>query len=53
LHEKVVLAIHSSTWRIWGELLPPPTQVRGDQVCAGNGGGCGREKGMSSNFSVL
>jgi hypothetical protein len=28
---KAVLAIHYSTWRIWGEPLPPPAQVRGDQ----------------------
>jgi hypothetical protein len=32
---KSARAIHSSTWRIWGEPLPPPTQVRGDQPCAG------------------
>jgi hypothetical protein len=30
LREKVVRVIHYSTWRIWGEPLPPPTQVRGD-----------------------
>jgi hypothetical protein len=45
LCDKVVLVIHSSTWRIWGEPLPPPVQVRGDQPCAGNGGSCGVEKG--------
>jgi hypothetical protein len=45
LREKVVRALHYSTWRIWGEPLPPPAQVRGDQPCAGTGGGCGVEKG--------
>jgi hypothetical protein len=45
LCEKAALAIHYSTWRIWGELLPPPAQVCGDQPCAGTGGGCGVEKG--------
>jgi hypothetical protein len=45
LHEKVVRAFHYSTWCIWGELLPPPAQVHGDQ-CAGTGGGCGVEKGL-------
>jgi hypothetical protein len=45
LREKATLAIYSSTWRIWGEPLPPPAQVRGDQPCADNGGGCGVEKG--------
>jgi hypothetical protein len=40
-----VHALHYSTWRIWGELLPPPAQVRGDQPCAGTGGCCGVEKG--------
>jgi hypothetical protein len=44
LREKAALAIHSSTWRIWGEPLPPPAQVCGDQPCAGTGGGCGVEK---------
>jgi hypothetical protein len=39
LREKAVRALHSSTWRIWGEPLPPTAQVRGDQPCAGNGGG--------------
>jgi hypothetical protein len=53
LPEKAACAIHYSTWRIWGEPLPPPAQVRGDQPCAGNGGGCGVEKRMASNFSVL
>jgi hypothetical protein len=33
LREKVTLAIHYSTWCIWG-----------DQPCAGIGGGCGVEK---------
>jgi hypothetical protein len=36
LHEKVARAIHSSTWRIWGEPLSPSAQVHGD---------CGVEKG--------
>jgi hypothetical protein len=45
LREKAAHAIHSSTWRIWGELLLPPAQVRGDQPCACNNGGCGVEKG--------
>jgi hypothetical protein len=45
LHKKAALAIHSSTWRIWGEPLPPPAQVHGDQPCAGTGGGCSVEKG--------
>jgi hypothetical protein len=39
LREKAALAIHYSTRRIWGEPLPPPAQVRGDQPCAGIGGG--------------
>jgi hypothetical protein len=43
--EKAARAIHSSTWRIWGEPLPPPAQVRGDQPCAGNDGCCGVDKG--------
>jgi hypothetical protein len=45
LREKAACAIHSLTWRIWGEPLLPPAQVRGDQLCAGNGGCCGVEKG--------
>jgi hypothetical protein len=45
LREKAALAIHSSTWRIWGEPLPPLAQMRGDQPCVGTGGGCGVEKG--------
>jgi hypothetical protein len=45
LREKAMHALHYSTWRIWGEPLPPPAQVRGDQPCAGTGGGCGVEKG--------
>jgi hypothetical protein len=45
LREKVAQALHYSTWRIWGEPLPPPTRVRGDQPCAGTGGGCSMEKG--------
>jgi hypothetical protein len=44
LREKAARALHYSTWRIWGELLPPPAQVRGDQPCAGTSGGCGVEK---------
>jgi hypothetical protein len=45
LREKATRVLHYSTWRIWGEPLPPPAQVRGDQPCAGTGGGCGVEKG--------
>jgi hypothetical protein len=45
LREKAARAIHSSTWRIWGELLPPPAQVRGDQPCAGKGGCYDMDKG--------
>jgi hypothetical protein len=45
LREKAARALHYSTWRIWGEPLPPLAQVRGDQPCAGTGGGCGVEKG--------
>jgi hypothetical protein len=45
LREKAMRALHYSTWRIWGEPLPPPAQVRGDQPCAGTGSGCGLEKG--------
>jgi hypothetical protein len=44
LREKAARALHYLTWHIWGEPLPPPSQVRGDQ-CAGTGGGCGVEKG--------
>jgi hypothetical protein len=44
LCEKVARAIHSSSWRIWGEPLPPLAQVRGDQSCTGNGGNCGVDK---------
>jgi hypothetical protein len=46
LREKAARALHNSTWRIWGEPLPPSAQVRGDQPCAGTGGGCGVEKGL-------
>jgi hypothetical protein len=46
LREKATRAIHSTTWRIWGEPLLPPAQVRGDQPCACNGGGCGVDKGL-------
>jgi hypothetical protein len=45
LREKAARALHYSTWSIWGEPLPPPAQVHGDQPCAGTGGGCGVEKG--------
>jgi hypothetical protein len=45
LREKSALAIHYSTLRIWGEPLRPSVQVRGDQLCASTGGGCGVEKG--------
>jgi hypothetical protein len=45
LREKVAHAIHSSTWRIWDEPLPPLAQVRSDQPCTGNGGCCGVDKG--------
>jgi hypothetical protein len=45
LHKKVVRALHYSTWRIWGESLPPLAQVRGDQPCVGTSGGCVMEKG--------
>jgi hypothetical protein len=44
LREKAALAIHSSTWCIWGEPLLPPAQVRGDQPHAGTGTGSGVEK---------
>jgi hypothetical protein len=30
LHEKTTHAMHSSTWRILGEPLPPLAQLRGD-----------------------
>jgi TPR repeat protein len=45
LREKAARALHYLTWSIWGEPLPPPAQVRGDQLCAGTGGGCSVEKG--------
>jgi hypothetical protein len=45
LREKAARALHYSTWRIWGELMLPPAQVRGNQPCAGTDGGCGVEKG--------
>jgi hypothetical protein len=45
LREKAARVLLYSTWRIWGEPLPPPAQVHGDQPCAGTGGGCGVEKG--------
>jgi hypothetical protein len=50
LREKAARALHYSTWRIWGEPLPPPAQVCGDQPCAGTGGGCGVEKGWLRIF---
>jgi hypothetical protein len=43
LHPKAARALPYSTWRILGEPMPPPAQVRGDQSCTGNGGGV--EKG--------
>jgi hypothetical protein len=43
LREKAARALHYSTSRIWGEPLPPPAKVHGDQPCAGTGGGV--EKG--------
>jgi hypothetical protein len=45
LREKAAHALHYSTWRIWGEPLPPSALVHGDQPCAGTGGGCDVEKG--------
>jgi hypothetical protein len=45
LCEKAARALHYSTWRIWGEPMPPLAQVRSDQSCAGTGGCCGVEKG--------
>jgi hypothetical protein len=45
LREKAAHVLHYSTWCIWGELLPPPAQVRGDQPCTGTGGSCSVEKG--------
>jgi hypothetical protein len=30
LREKAARALHYSTWRIWGEPLPPLAQMRGD-----------------------
>jgi hypothetical protein len=45
LREKAARALHYLTWRICGEPLPPPAQVRDDQPCAGTSGGCGVEKG--------
>jgi hypothetical protein len=39
LREKATRAIHYSNWHIWGEPLPPPAQVHGDQPCTGNDGG--------------
>jgi hypothetical protein len=45
LSEKVALAIHYSIWRILGEPMPPPAQVRSDLPCAGTSGDCGVENG--------
>jgi TPR repeat protein len=45
LREKAARALHYSTWRIWGEPLQPPAQVRSDQPCVGTDSGCGVEKG--------
>jgi hypothetical protein len=45
LREKAARALHYSTWRIWGEPLPPPAQVCGDQPCACNSGGYDVERG--------
>jgi hypothetical protein len=45
LHEKAARAIHSSSWRIWGEPLPPPAQVHSDQPCTSNSSDCGVGKG--------
>jgi hypothetical protein len=45
LCEKAARVLHYSTRRIWSEPLPPSAQVHGNQLCAGNGGGCGVEKG--------
>jgi hypothetical protein len=53
LREKAARALHYLTWHIWGETILPLAQVRGDQLCAGTGGGCGVEKRMTLNFSVL
>jgi hypothetical protein len=38
-------ALHYSNWHIRSEPLPPLAQVGDDQPFAGNGGGCGVEKG--------
>jgi hypothetical protein len=45
LREKAAHVLPYSTWRIWGEPLPPPAKVRSDQPCAGTSDGCGVEKG--------
>jgi hypothetical protein len=45
LREKAACALHYSTWHIWGEPMPHPAQVHGDQPCVGTGGGRGVEKG--------
>jgi hypothetical protein len=43
LREKATHACHYSTWRIWGQPLPPPAQVRSNQPGAGTGGGVEKE----------
>jgi hypothetical protein len=45
LRGKAARAIHSSTWRVLGEPLPPPAQMRGDQPCTGNDSYCSVDKG--------
>jgi hypothetical protein len=45
LCKKATRVLHYSTWRIWGEPMPPSAQVRGDQSWAGTSGSCGVEKG--------
>jgi hypothetical protein len=45
LRATATCVIHTSTWRIWGEPLPPPVQVRSDQSCAGNNDCCRVDKG--------
>jgi hypothetical protein len=45
LCEKAARPLHYSTWRIWGEPLPPPAQVHGDQPCTGTDSGYSVEEG--------
>jgi hypothetical protein len=47
LREKAARVLHYSTWRIWGEPLPPPAQVRRHRRRLRHG------KRMASNFLVL